>query len=251
MPHSRARQHPDWGITHVLFLILKGTRLIFALRFIELPCSTALVNLDKDFPLNQDVVWHEHKISRRQRARIKQQRPCLLWFTGLSGSGKSTIANALDVALFERGYHTFLLDGDNVRLGLNKDLGFSDADRVENIRRIGEVSKLFTDAGLIVMSAFISPFASDRQMVRNLFSSGEFVEVYMETPLEVCEHRDPKGLYRKARAGEIRHFTGIDSPYEPPLEPEIRLDTSKMSIEECIATLMAYMHGRNLLAPET
>jgi adenylylsulfate kinase (apsK) len=197
--------------------------------------------------LTHDLTWHDHKITRHQRASLKRQRPCLLWFTGLSGSGKSTIANALDVALYERGFHTFLLDGDNVRHGLNKDLGFSDTDRVENIRRVGEVCKLFTDAGLIVMSAFISPFASDRELVRKLFPEGEFVEVYMETPLEVCERRDPKGLYKRARAGEIRHFTGIDSPYEAPLNPEVRLDTSRFSIEDCVTILLTYLKQQNLV----
>ncbi|PVY70808.1 adenylylsulfate kinase [Tamilnaduibacter salinus] len=192
-----------------------------------------------------DIVWHDHKITRAERAEPKHQRPCLLWFTGLSGSGKSTIANALDVALYRRGYHTFLLDGDNVRHGLNKDLGFSDSDRVENIRRIGEVSKLFTDAGLIVLSAFISPFTSDRRMVRNLFPSGEFIEVFMDTPLETCEDRDPKGLYEKAREGKIKHFTGIDSPYEPPEHAEVVLDTSRQSVEDCIDQLIGYLleHG--------
>jgi adenylyl-sulfate kinase len=199
--------------------------------------------------LTQSIVWHDHRISRAQRAALKRQRPCLLWFTGLSGSGKSTIANALDVALHHRGYHTFLLDGDNVRHGLNRDLGFSDADRVENIRRVGEVSKLFADAGLIVISAFISPFASERLMVRQLFPEGEFVEVYMETPLETCEQRDPKGLYKKARAGAIRQFTGIDSPYESPRHPEVRLDTAKLSVDQCVDTLTAYLTAQRLIVP--
>ncbi|SFR50932.1 adenylylsulfate kinase [Marinobacter daqiaonensis] len=197
--------------------------------------------------MSTNIVWHQHKITRAERAHNKNQKPCLLWFTGLSGSGKSTIANALDVALHERGYHTFLLDGDNVRHGLNKDLGFSDADRVENIRRIGEVSKLFTDAGLIVLSAFISPFTSDRRMVRNLFPAGEFIEVFMDTPLETCEQRDPKGLYEKARAGQIKHFTGIDSPYESPERPEVRLDTSIMGVEQCIDHLIGYLLQRGLI----
>ena len=188
--------------------------------------------------MSSDIVWHDHRISRAERAALKHQQPCLLWFTGLSASGKSTIANALDVALFQRGYHTFLLDGDNVRHGLNRDLGFSEDDRVENIRRIGEVSKLFADAGLIVLSAFISPFASDRLLVRNLFPAGEFIEVFMDTPLETCEARDPKGLYRKARAGDIRNFTGIDSPYERPQAPELSLDTSAMGVEECVEVLV-------------
>lgn len=197
--------------------------------------------------MSENVVWHHQKITRADRASIKNQSPCLLWFTGLSGSGKSTIANALDVALFERGYHTFLLDGDNVRHGLNKDLGFSDEGRVENIRRIGEVSKLFTDAGMIVLSAFISPFTSDRRLVRNLFPAGEFIEVFMDTPLETCEDRDPKGLYEKARAGKIKHFTGIDSPYETPERPEVRLDTSKMSVDDCVNRLISYMLDRQLI----
>ncbi len=194
-----------------------------------------------------DLTWHQHSLSRAERAELKHQHPCLLWFTGLSGSGKSTIANALDVALHQRGYHTFLLDGDNVRHGLNRDLGFSDEDRVENIRRVGEVSKLFTDAGLIVLSAFISPFESDRRMVRNLFPAGEFVEVFMSTPLEVCESRDPKGLYQKARAGEIADFTGIHSPYETPEHPELSLDTSRLSVDECVAQLVGYLQTRRLI----
>jgi adenylyl-sulfate kinase len=198
--------------------------------------------------LTQHTLWHEHKISRAQRAALKRQRPCLLWFTGLSGSGKSTIANALDLALHQRGYHTFLLDGDNLRQGLNKDLGFSAPDRVENIRRIGEVSKLFTDAGLIVLCAFISPFTKDRRMVRQLFPEGEFIEVYMDAPLSVCEQRDPKGLYKKARAGAIAEFTGIDSPYEVPERPQIRLDTSKLTVDECVAALIAYLEQHELLA---
>lgn len=203
--------------------------------------------------MSENVVWHHQKITRADRASIKNQSPCLLWFTGLSGSGKSTIANALDVALFERGYHTFLLDGDNVRHGLNKDLGFSDEGRVENIRRIGEVSKLFTDAGMIVLSAFISPFTSDRRLVRNLFPAGEFIEVFMDTPLETCEERDPKGLYEKARAGKIRHFTGIDSPYEAPERPELRLDTSEMSVDDCVRRLIDYLLERQLIftSPQT
>ena len=193
-----------------------------------------------------NIFWHNHKITRAERAKNKNQKPCLLWFTGLSGSGKSTIANALDVALHERGYHTFLLDGDNVRHGLCGDLGFSDEDRVENIRRIGEVSKLFADSGLIVLSAFISPFISDRRIVRKLFPAGEFIEVFMDTPLETCEDRDPKGLYKKARAGEIEHFTGIDSPYEASPHPEVRLDTSTMSVDTCVEKLLQHL-SRNAL----
>ncbi|MBE94426.1 adenylyl-sulfate kinase [Marinobacter sp.] len=197
--------------------------------------------------MSENIVWHHQKVTGADRASIKSQSPCLLWFTGLSGSGKSTIANALDVALFERGYHTFLLDGDNVRHGLNKDLGFSDEGRVENIRRIGEVSKLFTDAGVIVLSAFISPFTTDRRLVRNLFPAGEFIEVFMDTPLQTCEERDPKGLYEKARAGKIKNFTGIDSPYEAPERPEVRLDTSQMSVEDCVNRLISYLLDRQLI----
>lgn len=197
--------------------------------------------------MSENIVWHHQKVTRADRASIKNQSPCLLWFTGLSGSGKSTIANALDVALFERGYHTFLLDGDNVRHGLNKDLGFSNEDRVENIRRIGEVSKLFTDAGMIVLSAFISPFTTDRRLVRNLFPAGEFIEVFMDTPLQTCEERDPKGLYEKARAGKIKHFTGVDSPYEAPERPEVRLDTSQMSVDDCVNRLISYLLDRQLI----
>jgi len=198
--------------------------------------------------LADDIVWHDHKVVRSQRAENKNQKPCLLWFTGLSGSGKSTIANALDVALHSRGYHTFLLDGDNVRHGLCSDLGFSDEDRVENIRRIGEVSKLFADAGLIVLSAFISPFNSDRRLVRKLFPAGEFIEVFMNTPIETCESRDPKGLYQKARSGQIKDFTGIDSPYELPPHPELCLDTSRMSVVDCVEGLIAYLLEREMIA---
>ncbi|WP_165855402.1 adenylyl-sulfate kinase [Marinobacter sp. JSM 1782161] len=198
--------------------------------------------------MTEDIVWHHHKVSRAERASSKKQKPCLLWFTGLSGSGKSTVANALDVALFERGYHTFLLDGDNVRHGLCKDLGFSDKDREENIRRIGEVSKLFTDAGLIVISAFISPFNADRRMVRKLFPAGEFIEVFMDTPIQACEQRDPKGLYEKARRGDIKNFTGIDSPYEAPERPEVRIDSSTSSVEQCVDALIAYLVHRELIS---
>ena len=197
--------------------------------------------------MSAHVVWHQHQISRTERALTKAQKPCLLWFTGLSGSGKSTVANALDVALHQLGHHTFLLDGDNVRHGLNRDLGFSDADRVENIRRVAEVSKLLADAGLIVLSAFISPFTQDRRMVRALFPESEFVEVYMSTPLTVCEARDPKGLYRKARAGELPRFTGIDSPYEVPEQAEVVLNTGSMSVEACVNELLVFLRKRGVV----
>lgn len=171
----------------------------------------------------------------------------MIWFTGLSGAGKSTVANALDEKLFEHGRHTYLLDGDNVRHGLNRDLGFSDQDRVENIRRIGEVGRLFTDAGIIVLSAFISPFRSDRQMVRNLFPVGEFIEVFVSTELAICEERDPKGLYKKARAGEIRHFTGIDSAYEAPTSPELLVDAGRESVDSCTQTIFDYLTERGYI----
>lgn len=198
--------------------------------------------------LTENIVWQHHKITRADRAAAKHQKPCLLWFTGLSGAGKSTIASAMDVALFERGYHTYLLDGDNIRHGLSKDLGFTPIDRVENIRRIGEVGKLFTDAGLIVLSAFISPYTSDRTLVRKLFPQGEFIEVFMDTPLATCEQRDPKGLYKKARAGTLKQFTGIDSPYERPSQAELVLDTSVLSVEECVAKLLAYLQQHALIS---
>jgi adenylylsulfate kinase len=184
-----------------------------------------------------DVVWHKHRVSKNERAGAKGQRPAIIWFTGLSGSGKSTLANALEVRLQAEGYHTYLLDGDNVRHGLNRDLGFSDEDRIENIRRIGEVAKLFVDAGIIVMTAFISPFRADRDAVRALVGQGEFIEVFVDAPLEVVEARDPKGMYKRARAGEIRQFTGIDSPYEAPGDPEVRLNSAELGIEGCIDEL--------------
>lgn len=194
--------------------------------------------------IDKNIVWHEHKLSRDKRASLKNQKPLLLWFTGLSGSGKSTIANALELELHKLKKHTYLLDGDNIRLGLNRGLTFSDEDRVENIRRIGEVGKLFVDAGLIVLSAFISPFRADREMVANLFNEHEFIEVFVDTPLKVCEHRDVKGLYAKARKGEIVNFTGIDSPYEAPLSPSIHLKTDEESIEESVAKIMEYLEKK-------
>ncbi len=180
----------------------------------------------------QNVHWQATDISRTDHARLKNQEPRVLWFTGLSGAGKSTIANEVEKRLNLMNRHTFLLDGDNVRHGLNKDLGFTEADRIENIRRVGEVAKLMADAGLIVLTAFISPFRAERDMVRAMLPPGEFVEIHVDTPLEVAEARDVKGLYKKARAGELKNFTGIDSPYEPPEEPEIRVNTAEMTAEE-------------------
>ena len=175
------------------------------------------------------------------------QRGFVLWFTGLSGAGKSTIANAVEQALFLRGHHSYLLDGDNIRHGLNKDLDFSDAGRVENVRRIGEVAKLFVDAGMIVVTAFISPFRSDRRLVRDLVKDGEFVEVFVSPPLEVCEQRDPKGLYKKARGGELRNFTGITSPYEAPEAAEITIDSSKLSVAECVDQVIRHLEAKGRL----
>ena len=196
---------------------------------------------------NENIVWHEHHVTKEERSKIKEQKSCILWFTGLSGSGKSTIANAVEVKLLELQKHTYLLDGDNVRMGLNKGLTFSDADRVENIRRIGEVSKLFVDAGMIVLTAFISPFMQDRQQVRDLVEDGEFIEVFVDTPLEVCESRDPKGLYKKARNGEIPNFTGISSPYEAPKNPEIHIDNDGLSIEEAADVVVKYLTTKGYL----
>jgi len=197
--------------------------------------------------MTDNVVWQSHKIGKAERSRRSGQKPCVLWFTGLSGSGKSTISDALEVRLHEMGFLSYLLDGDNIRHGLNHDLGFSDADRVENIRRIAEVSKLFVDAGLIVLTAFISPFRADREGARAIMGPGEFVEIYVDTPLAVCESRDPKGLYRKARAGEIRNFTGIDSAYEPPRSPEVRLDTAVYSVDQSVDRIIENLSGNGYL----
>lgn len=188
-----------------------------------------------------NLKWHSHTLTRDERAAQKQQKPCILWLTGLSGAGKSTVANALESALAELGHHSYLLDGDNVRQGLNRDLGFSPAERVENIRRIGEVAKLFVDAGLICITAFISPYRADREMVRRLVAAEEFVEIYVKTPLAVCEQRDPKGLYARARAGLIKEFTGIDSLYEAPEKPELEIDTSALSLEASAHQVLRYL----------
>ena len=191
----------------------------------------------------KNIHWQSIDITRDQRANLKNQKQAVLWMTGLSGSGKSTIANAVEKKLASMKCHTFLLDGDNVRHGLNKDLGFTDADRIENIRRVGEVAKLLTDAGLIVITAFISPFQSEREMVRDMMAVGEFIEVFVDTPLQVAEKRDPKGLYAKARSGQLKNFTGIDSPYEVPENPEIHIDTTKMSIDEAVEHIVMHLFG--------
>lgn len=195
------------------------------------------------------LVWHEHSVGQQQHAKQKGQRPCLIWFTGLSGSGKSTLANAVELALLARNKHSYLLDGDNVRLGLSSDLGFSDVDRVENIRRIAEVSRLMVDAGLIVISAFISPFAEDRALARSLLPEHQFYEIYINAPLSVCEQRDPKGMYKKARAGIIKKFTGIDSAYESPTDPDLTVDTGTRSIEECTNDVLAFLERQGVFEP--
>ncbi len=197
--------------------------------------------------MSSNIVWHDHHVSKAERSVLKAQRPCILWFTGLSGSGKSTIANAVEAKLLSMGKHTYLLDGDNIRHGLNRGLGFSDEDRIENIRRIGEVAKLFVDAGTIVLTAFISPFQSDREQVRSLVEAGEFVEVFIDTPLAVCEMRDPKGLYKKARAGEIPNFTGIDSPYEAPSAAEVHIHNDNIPVEEAAAQVIDYLETKGYL----
>jgi bifunctional enzyme CysN/CysC len=196
---------------------------------------------------SSDVVWQPTRVTATTRANQKSQKPCVVWFTGLSGAGKSTLANALEQALVQRGHHSYLLDGDNVRHGLNKDLDFSEAGRAENIRRIGEVSSLFVDAGLIVITAFISPYRADRNRIRDRIGDETFVEIYLSTSLEECERRDPKGLYVKARSGQIREFTGIDSPYEPPIAPQITLDTSKLEIGAAIDAILRYLENKGFL----
>jgi bifunctional enzyme CysN/CysC len=194
-----------------------------------------------------NVHWQALDVDRKTRAAQKGQKPCCLWFTGLSGSGKSTVANLLDKRLNALGRHTYILDGDNVRHGLNRDLGFTDADRVENIRRVAEVAKLMTDAGLIVMVSFISPFRAERRMARDLFPEGEFLEVFVDTPLEICESRDAKGLYKKARAGQIKNFTGITSAYEPPEHAEIHLPGGTESPEDLVERILAMLSERGMV----
>ncbi|MGF9659885.1 adenylyl-sulfate kinase [Pantoea agglomerans] len=195
---------------------------------------------------DDNVVWHDHPVTRVSREQQHGHQGVVLWFTGLSGSGKSTVAGALEQALHRIGVSTYLLDGDNVRHGLCRDLGFSDYDRKENIRRVGEVAKLMVDAGLVVLTAFISPHRAERQMVRDLLEPGQFIEVFVDTPLAVCEARDPKGLYRKARAGELRNFTGIDSVYEAPDSPEIQLDGEQL-VTKLTAQLLDLLRDRDII----
>jgi adenylylsulfate kinase len=195
-----------------------------------------------------NVTWHDHRVSSESRKRLKGHKGAVLWFTGLSACGKSTIANTVDHMLHEAGKHTYLLDGDNIRMGLNKNLGFSADDRAENIRRIGEVARLFADAGLITLTAFISPYRADRDAVRKLFQGEEFIEIYVNASLETCEARDPKGLYKKARAGEIKGFTGIDDPYEAPQKPELVLDSDNKGIDELAQEVVDFLTSRNILS---
>jgi len=194
-----------------------------------------------------NITWHDHNVTREEREQQNGHKSCVLWYTGLSGSGKSTLGQAVSTALFEMGCRTYVLDGDNIRHGLNKNLGFSPEDRNENIRRIGEVAKLFADAGVIASTAFISPYRADRDQARELIPDS-FVEVYVKADLEVCESRDPKGLYKKARAGEIPEFTGISAPYEEPLKAEITVDTGKASLEECVQAVIDYLKQRGIVS---
>ena len=196
---------------------------------------------------NANITWHQALITRADRRRLNGHRSLVVWFTGLSGPGKSTLSHAVEQRLYEIGCRSFVLDGDNVRHGLCRDLGFSEGDRMENIRRIGEMAKLFAEAGVITLTAFISPYRADRLRVRELFDPEDFVEVYCRCPLEVCEARDVKGMYRRARAGEICDFTGISSPYEEPLTPDLTVDTGRLSLEQCVDQVMSCLKDRGVL----
>ncbi len=198
-------------------------------------------------PKGTNIVWHEASVDRQSRAQQRGHRSAILWFTGLSGSGKSTLANAVNAALFEQGLATYVLDGDNIRHSLCKDLGFSDSDREENIRRIGEVAKLFLDAGVIVLTAFVSPFRADRDKARDLVDVDDFIEIHCAADLTICEERDTKGLYAKARAGEIKDFTGISSPYEEPESPQLKINTGDQSLEACVDTVLKALLDRKVI----
>ncbi|MRH43842.1 adenylyl-sulfate kinase [Aquibacillus halophilus] len=197
--------------------------------------------------LQKNIVWHTTEITKADRQKLNKHKSCALWFTGYSGSGKSTLANELDFQLYSLGKKSYVLDGDNVRHGLNKELGFSQKDRVENIRRVGEVAKLFVDSGQIVMTAFISPYRKDREQIRQIFGQDEFIEVFIDCPFEICEMRDPKGLYQKARKGEIKDFTGIDSPYEPPINPELTINTEQHSARDAARYIIKYLKDKGIL----
>lgn len=198
---------------------------------------------------SKNTVWHHATVTRIRRENKNKHKSVVLWFTGLSGAGKSTLAHAVEEQLFQFGFNTFVLDGDNIRHGLCGDLGFSDADRKENIRRISETAKLMLEAGIITLTAFISPFRAERAMARKLMPHGDFIEIYCHCPLTVCEQRDVKGLYQKARNGEIQNFTGISSPYEAPLKPELRIDTSALSLNESVQEIISLLRLRNILPP--
>ncbi len=194
-----------------------------------------------------NITWHEGALNKQDREKLLDQRGVVIWFTGLPSSGKSTLAHAIEEQLFRRGHLSFVLDGDNIRHGLNKNLGFSPEDREENIRRIGEVAKLFADAGLITMTAFISPYRKDRDRNRHLLKEGEFIEIFVKVTLDEAERRDPKGLYKRARAGEIKEFTGIDAPYEEPLDPELVIDTNELDLEESADIVIQYLEAKNII----
>ena len=205
--------------------------------------------MEKKHETNENIVWHKQYVEKEDRARVLSQKPCILWFTGLSGSGKSTIANAVETELFKRGRKTYLLDGDNVRHGLCGDLTFSEEDRSENIRRVGEVANILFDQGNIVVCTFISPFAKDRRFVRSLFPKGRFIEVFTSCDLETCKVRDPKGLYKKIEAGEIKNFTGISSRYETPMNPDIFLETEFVSVEESVEKIVDMLMTKEIIKP--
>lgn len=197
--------------------------------------------------ISKHITWHQSTVNKEDRYLMNGHKSCVLWFTGLSGSGKSSLANAVDKVLYQQNIRSYVLDGDNIRHGLNSDLSFGNEDRKENIRRIGEVAKLFVDSGLIVSSAFISPFVEDRELVRNMFNPGEYIEIFLNCPINVCEDRDPKGLYKKARKGEISEFTGITSPYQVPIDPEIMIESYKMTIEQSVEKILGYLKERKIL----
>jgi adenylylsulfate kinase len=199
-------------------------------------------------PKSKHITWHHGLVERGEREKRNKNKGVILWYTGLSGSGKSTIANEVEKRLFESGFHTYVLDGDNIRFGLNSNLGFSPEDRTENIRRIGEVAKLFVDAGIIVSTAFISPYREDRDRVRSIVEDGDMVEIFVQCDLTICEQRDAKGLYKKARAGEIKEFTGISAPYEEPVQAELSIDSGKHSVEECARMVIEYLRENKYLS---